>query len=64
MKIYASRRSINRRSTKEGRENNDRIKILESVYNKTKNKTYNNLAKKINNCEDAYPCNSLACAKC
>ncbi|HGN2088935.1 hypothetical protein AB7W17_12680 [Providencia rettgeri] len=64
MKIYASRRSINRRSTKEGRENNDRIKILESVYNKTKNKTYKNLAKKINNCEDAYPCNSLACAKC
>lgn len=64
MKIYASRRSINRRSTKEGKENNVRIKILESVYNKTKNKTHKNLAKKIHNCEEEYNCNSLACAKC
>lgn len=64
MKIYASRRSINRRSTVEDKENNVRIKIQESVYNKTKNKIHKKLAKKIHNCEDTYPCNSLACAKC
>lgn len=64
MKIYASRRSINRRNTVEDKENNIRIKILESVYNKTKNKIHKKLAKKIHNCEDTFPCNSLACAKC
>ena len=64
MKIYANRRSINRRISKEDKENNVRIKILESVYNKTKNKIHKNLAKKIYNCEENGPCNSLACAKC
>ncbi|MEQ4714262.1 hypothetical protein ABN057_18315 [Providencia alcalifaciens] len=64
MKIYANRRSINRRISKEDKENNVRIKILESVYNKTKNKIHKNLAKKIYNCEENDPCNSLACAKC
>lgn len=64
MKIYANRRSINRRSSEEKKENNERIKILNFIFNKTKNKTYKNLAKKIHNCEDAYPCNSLACAQC
>ncbi|EMT5584211.1 hypothetical protein ACYUMR_003715 [Providencia stuartii] len=64
MKIYANRRSINRRISKEDKENNVRIKVLDSIYNKTKNRIYKNLSRKIHDCEDAYPCNSLACAKC
>lgn len=64
MKIYSNRRSINRRNSKEDMENNERIKQLELTYKLTKEKYYKNLAKKIHNCEDAYPCNSLACAKC
>lgn len=64
MKTCQGYRRINRINSKEGKENNVRIKILESVYKLTKNKTHKNLAKKIHNCEDNVPCNSLACAKC
>ncbi|HEK0786741.1 MULTISPECIES: hypothetical protein [Morganellaceae] len=64
MKTCQGYRRINRINSKEGKENNVRIKILESVYKSTKNKIHKNLAKKIHNCEDAYPCNSLACAQC
>ncbi|MDN7223075.1 hypothetical protein [Providencia stuartii] len=64
MKIYANRRSINRRSSEEKKENNERIKILKFIYNKTKIKRYKKLARKIQDCEEEYNCNSLACAKC
>ncbi|WP_283558171.1 hypothetical protein [Providencia rettgeri] len=64
MKIYTNRMSINRRSSEEKKENNERIKILNLIYNKTKNKRYKKLARKIQDCEEEYNCNSLACAQC
>ncbi|HCH7935601.1 MULTISPECIES: hypothetical protein [Providencia] len=64
MKIYANRISINRRSSEEKKENNERIKILNLIYKKTKNKRYKKLARKIQDCEEEYNCNSLACAQC
>ncbi|MEX6186212.1 hypothetical protein AB6G20_22370 [Providencia hangzhouensis] len=64
MKTCQGYRRINRKSTKEDKENNVRIKVLDSIYNKTKNRIYKHLSREIHDCEDAYPCNSLACAKC
>ncbi len=64
MKHYANRRRINRRSTKEEKENSERIRILEVTHKLTKNKIYKELIRKIQDCEDEYNCNSLACAKC
>lgn len=64
MKNYKSRKITSRKNSIESKENTERIKRLYLSYSVTKNKGYKELAKKIQDCEDDYPCNSLACSKC